>query len=140
MCIVQLSPPYRPALQPFCRPALLSYPYRPGSKVRSPTALPYRHATPCFPCLPALVNLPYRHGRTVRSPAALSYRHATHCVPCLYPWVAGPCLLCVIDGRRSTYDVSVRKKMGDGEVRTNRIPSKATITNKTLQAGSFSSS
>jgi hypothetical protein len=44
------------------------------------------------------------------------------------------------DGRRSTYDVSVRKKMGGGEMRTNRIPSKATITNKTRPAGSFSSS
>ena len=46
----------------------------------SPTAIPYRHATPCFPCLPALLSLPYRPGRTVRSPTAIPYRHATPCV------------------------------------------------------------
>ncbi len=43
------------------------------------------------------------------------------------------------DGRWSTYDVSVLKKMG-GKMRTDRTPSKATITNKTRPAGSFSSS
>jgi hypothetical protein len=48
---VAYPPPYRPALQPFCRPALLSLPYRPRRTVRSPTAIPYRYATPCFPCL-----------------------------------------------------------------------------------------
>jgi hypothetical protein len=45
----------------------------------------------------------------------------------------------VHDGRWSTYDVSVLKKMG-GKLRTDRTPSKATITNKTRPAGSFSSS
>ncbi len=41
------------------------------------------------------------------------------------------------DGRWSTYDVSVLKKMGGG-VHTERTPSKtATITNKTRPAGSF---
>ncbi len=45
------------------------------------------------------------------------------------------------DGRWSTYDVSVLKKMGGGgEMITDRTPSNATITNKTLPAGSFSSS
>jgi hypothetical protein len=34
---------------PSAGPALLSLPYRPGLKVRSPTAIPYRHATPCLP-------------------------------------------------------------------------------------------
>jgi hypothetical protein len=43
------------------------------------------------------------------------------------------------DGRWSTYDVSVLKKMGR-KMRTDRTPSKATITNKTRTAGSFSSS
>jgi hypothetical protein len=43
------------------------------------------------------------------------------------------------DGRWSSYDVSVLKKMG-GKMRTDRTPSKATITNKTRPAGSFSSS
>ncbi len=43
------------------------------------------------------------------------------------------------DGRWSTYDVSVLKKMG-GKMCTDRTPSKATITNKTRPAGSFSSS
>ena len=43
-----------------------------------------------------------------------------------------------LDGRWSTYDVSVLKKMG-GKMRTDRTPSKATITNKTCPAGSFSS-
>ncbi len=38
----------------------------------------------------------------------------------------------------STYDVSVLKKRGGG-MRTDRTPSKATITNKTRQAKSFSS-
>jgi hypothetical protein len=49
MCMMQLSPPYRPSLQPFCLPALVSLPYRPGRTVRSLTAIPYRHATPYFP-------------------------------------------------------------------------------------------
>jgi hypothetical protein len=43
------------------------------------------------------------------------------------------------DGRWSTYDVSVLKKMG-GKMRTDRTPSKATITNQSRPAGSFSSS
>ncbi len=43
------------------------------------------------------------------------------------------------DVRWSTYDVSVLKKMGV-KMRTDRKPSKATITNKTSPAGSFSSS
>ena len=43
------------------------------------------------------------------------------------------------DGRWSTYDVSVLKKMGR-KMRTDRTPSKATITNKPRPAGSFSSS
>jgi hypothetical protein len=40
------------------------------------------------------------------------------------------------DGRWSTYNVSVLKKMG-GKIRTDRTPSKATVTNKTpaSQAG-----
>jgi hypothetical protein len=46
---MQLSPLYRPSLQPFCLPALVSLPYRPGRTVRSLTAIPYRHATPYFP-------------------------------------------------------------------------------------------
>ncbi len=47
----------------------------------------------------------------------------------------------VRDVRWSTYDVSVLKKMGGGgKMRTDRTPSKATITNKTRPAGSFSSS
>jgi hypothetical protein len=43
------------------------------------------------------------------------------------------------DNRWSTYDVSVLKKIG-GKMRTDSTPSKATITNKTRPAGSFSSS
>ncbi len=57
-------------------------------------------------------------------------------------WGAGPCLLCLFltgDGRWSTYNVSVPKKMG-GKMRIDRTPSKATITNKTRPDGSFSSS
>jgi hypothetical protein len=45
------------------------------------------------------------------------------------------------DGRWSTYDVIVLKKMRE-KIRTDRshrTPSKATITNKTRPAGSFSS-
>jgi hypothetical protein len=47
------------------------------------------------------------------------------------------------DGRRNTYDVNVRKKMGGEYAQRqdqDRTPSKATITNKSRQAGSFSSS
>jgi hypothetical protein len=44
------------------------------------------------------------------------------------------------DGRWSTYDVSERKKMGGGgSMRRDRIPFKATISNKSRPAGSFSS-
>jgi hypothetical protein len=44
------------------------------------------------------------------------------------------------DGRWSTYDVSVRKKMGGGDMRRDRLLSTATISNKSRPAGSFSSS
>jgi hypothetical protein len=41
------------------------------------------------------------------------------------------------DGRWSTYDVSVLKKMGGGKMRTDRTPSKATITTKLARLGHF---
>jgi hypothetical protein len=46
-------------------------------------------------------------------------------------WVAGPYVILfeAFDGVLSTYDVSVRKKMG-GNMRRDRLPSKATISNK----------
>jgi hypothetical protein len=43
------------------------------------------------------------------------------------------------DGRWCTYDVSERKRIG-GIMRRDRLPSKATISNKSRPAGSFSSS
>ncbi len=43
------------------------------------------------------------------------------------------------DGRLSTYDVIVHKKLG-GNMRRDRLPSIATISNKSRPAVSFSSS
>ena len=70
---------------PSARPALLPLPYRPGRTVRSPTTIPYRHATPMFslPARSCFLAVPaWAHGEG--SPTAIPYRHATPCVPCLY--------------------------------------------------------
>ncbi len=90
MCIAQLSlpyrpvlplaypPPYRPALQPFCRPALLSMLYRPGRTVRSPTAILYRHATPCFMAWPSFnPPPPFRVARKSARIGNIQARHVT---------------------------------------------------------------